>query len=114
MAGDLFEVGFVDKVVDFLRRLWERGVTWSEGHAVCHLNVVGFSIGLHSQGNNGSSLVAVGSLSPFRTDQAHSKVQENSVFMLLIHGSHESSGKARLSGLHYYQIKSQCNQPWRG
>ncbi len=41
----------------------------------------GFSIDLHSQGNNGGSLVTVGpSVAPFRLDRSHLVVQENNFF----------------------------------
>ncbi len=41
----------------------------------------GFSIDLHSQGNNGGSLVTVGpSVSPFRSDRDHLPFQENHIF----------------------------------
>jgi len=41
----------------------------------------GFSIDLHSQGNNGGSLVTVGpSVAPFRLDRSHLIVQENNFF----------------------------------
>lgn len=41
----------------------------------------GFSIDLHSQGNNGGSLITVGpSVSPFRLDRSHLIIQENNFF----------------------------------
>jgi len=41
----------------------------------------GFSIDLHSQGNNGGSLVTVGpSVAPFRLDRSHLIIQENHFF----------------------------------
>ena len=41
----------------------------------------GFSIDLHSQGNNGGSLVTVGpSVAPFRSDRDHLMIQENHIF----------------------------------
>ncbi len=41
----------------------------------------GFSIDLHSQGNNSGSLVTVGpSVAPFRSDRAHLVIQENHMF----------------------------------
>ena len=43
----------------------------------------GFSIDLHSQGNNGGSLVTVGpSVAPFRSDRDHLVIQENHIFSL--------------------------------
>ena len=42
-----------------------------------------FSIDLHSQGNNGGSLVTVGpSVAAFRSDRDHLTVQENHLFSL--------------------------------
>ncbi len=41
----------------------------------------GFSIDLHSEGNNPGSIVTVGpSVAPFRLDRAHLKIQENHLF----------------------------------
>jgi hypothetical protein len=41
----------------------------------------GFSIDLHSLGNNGGSLVTVGpSVSPFRSDRDHLEIHENHIF----------------------------------
>ena len=41
----------------------------------------GFSIDLHSMGNNGGTVVTVGpSVAPFRLDRAHLKIQENHLF----------------------------------
>ena len=41
----------------------------------------GFSIDLHSQGNNGGSLVTVGpSIAPFRLDRSHLTIHENNFF----------------------------------
>jgi hypothetical protein len=43
----------------------------------------GFSIDLHSQGNNSGSLVTVGpSVAPFRSDRDHLVIQENHTFSL--------------------------------
>ena len=49
--------------------------------AMANTNKSGFSIDLHSQGNNGGSLVTLGpSVAPFRKDRFHLKIQENHFF----------------------------------
>lgn len=49
--------------------------------AMANKDKSGFSIDLHSQGNNGGSLVTLGpSVAPFRKDRFHLKIQENHFF----------------------------------
>jgi len=49
--------------------------------ALANTDKSGFSIDLHSQGNNSGSLVTVGpSVAPFRSDRDHLKIQENHIF----------------------------------
>lgn len=49
--------------------------------ALANTDKSGFSIDLHSQGNNGGSLVTLGpSVAPFRKDRFHLKIQENHFF----------------------------------
>ena len=48
---------------------------------LANTNQSSFSIDLHSQGNNGGSLVTVGpSVAAFRSDRDHLMVQENHLF----------------------------------
>jgi Xaa-Pro aminopeptidase len=48
---------------------------------LANTNKSGFSIDLHSQGNNGGSLVTVGpSVAPFRSDRDHLIIHENNIF----------------------------------
>ncbi len=49
--------------------------------AMANTDKSGITIDLHSQGNNGGSLVTVGpSISPFRSDRDHLMIQENHLF----------------------------------
>jgi len=49
--------------------------------ALANTDKSGFSIDLHSQGNNSGSLVTLGpSVAPFRSDRDHLKIQENHFF----------------------------------
>ena len=53
--------------------------------AIANTDKSGITIDLHSQGNNGGSLVTVGpSISPFRSDRDHLMIQENHLFLLNI------------------------------
>ena len=71
-AADYIRTPFIDIGTEDYARIQE---------ALINEERSGFSIDLHSQGNNGGSLVTVGpSVAPFRLDRSHLIIQENHFF----------------------------------